>query len=143
MKKIFLFFIIAAALALTLTACAPSKPADLVGTTWKMTAQGELTNQTPAIAGIETSLTFTKDGKLSGNMGCNSMGGEYSISGQTITFNNVYATEMACPDPQMEQEGEAFVVLQGNTTYKIDGGTLTITSTDGNDTLTFTAAASK
>ncbi len=140
MKKTPLFIIIlSAAVALTLTACASNTSSGLSGTSWQLTAYGPKTSQSPALPNVETNLTLNADGTLGGRLGCNSMGGEYSISGQTITFKNIYATEMACDEPRMQQEGAAFAILQGATTYKVDGDTLTITSTNGNDALTFTA----
>ena len=139
MKKTVLFWTIAcAALLLALSACATNS-ASLTGNSWKLVSYGSVTGQVPAVANVETSLTFGTDGKISGKLGCNSMGGDYAVADGNITFNKVYATEMACPDPQMGQEGIAFLVLQNMTTFKIDGSTLTINSTDGKYTLTFVA----
>ena len=143
MKKTPLFFmILSTAFALALSACA-ANGTSLIGTSWKLASYGPKTAQKPAAANIDTNLTIGADNKLSGNMGCNSMGGEYTVSGQTITFKNVYATEMACPEPQMLQEGAAFQVLQGSATFSVDGDTLTVTSSDGLNVLTFTAVKTK
>jgi len=139
MKKITLFWTtICAVLVLVLSACATNS-ASLTGTTWKLTSYGPIAGQVPAVANVETSLTFGTDGKISGKLGCNSMGGDYSVASGNITFDKVFATEMACPDPQMAQEGIAFLVLQNTTTYKIDGNTLTINSSDGKYSLKFVA----
>ena len=143
MKKTPLFFIaLSAVFMVALSACA-ANGASLAGTSWKLASYGPKDAQTPAVAGINTNLTIGADGKLSGNMGCNSMGGEFTLSGQTITFKNVYATEMACADPQMLQEGAALKVLQGTASYTVDGDTLTVISAEGNDMLTFTAIKTK
>ncbi len=139
MKKTVLFWTIAcAALLLALSACAANS-ANLTGTNWKLTSYGPVSGQVPAVANVETSLTFGTDGKISGKLGCNSMGGAYTVASGNITFKQVYATQMACPDPQMAQESISFMVLQNMTTFKIDGSTLTINSTDGKYTLTFVA----
>ena len=143
MKNTPLFLLVlSTAFALALSACA-SNSSSLPGTKWKLASYGPKIAQTAAASDVDTNLTIGADGKLSGNLGCNSMGGEYTISGQTITFKNVYATEMACSDPQMLQEGAAFQVLQGSATFKVDGDVLTITSTDGSNVLTFTALKNK
>lgn len=143
MKKTPLFFmLLTAAFVLALSACAPNG-GSLAGTSWKLVSYGPKAAQTAAVAEVDTNLTIGTDGKFGGNMGCNSMGGEFTVSGQTITFKNVYATEMACVEPQMLQEGAAFQVLQGNATFKVDGDTLTITSADGLNVLTFTAVKAK
>ncbi len=143
MKHTSLFLtIFSAAFILLLSACAAGGPS-LAGTSWKLVSYGSKTAQTAATAGVDTNLTFGADGKLGGNLGCNSMGGEYTLSGQKLTFINIYATEMACQEPQMTQESTAFQILQGETTFKVDGDVLTITSTDGNRVLTFTAIKTK
>ena len=139
MKKTTLFLTIACAVLLfALSACAPNS-VSLTGTSWKLTSYGPVFGQVPAVPNVDTSLTFGTDGKISGKLGCNSMGGDYTVASGNITFKNVFATEMACPDPQMAQESIAFMVLQNMTTFKIDGNTLTINSTDGKYTLTFVA----
>ena len=143
MKKTPLFLIIvSAAFALVLSACA-SSGTNLAGTNWKLASYGPKVAQTAAASDIETNLAIGTDGKLGGNMGCNNMGGEFTISGQTINFTGVYSTEMACSEPQMLQEGAAFKVLQGSATFKVDGDVLTVTSADGLDVLTFTAIKTK
>ena len=145
MKKMYPFLtILSVALLLALSACS-SNSRGLSGTSWKLISYGPADSQTPAAPGVETSLTFRTDGKLSGHLGCNSMGGDYSTSGQNITLGAVFSTEMACPDPQMTQEGVAFQVLKSNDTvgFKLDGNTLTITSSDGKNALIFTAIAGK
>lgn len=140
MKKTTLFLtILSAAFAVALSACA-ANGASLAGTTWKLASYGPKVAQTAAASDVDTSLVIGTDGKLSGNMGCNSMGGEFTVSGDSITFKNVYATEMYCePESRMLQEGAALKVLQGTATYKVDGDVLTVTSSDGLDVLTFTA----
>ena len=145
MKKMTPFVtVLSVALLLALSACASSGPS-LVGTSWKLTSYGSVSSQTPAAPGIETSLTFGADGTLDGNLGCNSMGGNYSISGQGIKLMGILSTMMACPEPQMTQEGAAFQVLKSDDTvsFKLDGNTLTITSADGKNALIFTAIAGK
>ena len=143
MKKTPLFLImLSAAFALAISACA-ANGTSLVGTSWKLASYGPKVAQTAAISDVVTTLTIGADGKLSGNLGCNNMGGEYTVSGETITFKNVYATEMACPEPQMLQEGAAFKVLQDSVTFKVDGDILTVTSADGINMLTFTAIKPK
>ena len=143
MKKTPIFLILlSAAFALAISACA-ANGTSLVGTTWKLASYGPKVAQTAAASDVETSLTIGADGKLGGNLGCNSMGGEYTVSGDTITFKNVYATEMACDEPRMLQEGAAFKVLQDKATFKVDGDTLTVTSADGLNMLVFTAIKTK
>ena len=41
---------------------------------------------TPAVADVDASLTFSDDGNVSGSGGCNSLGGEYTLEDNQITF---------------------------------------------------------
>ncbi len=125
-----------------LSACAPSA-SSLAGTSWTLASYGPTFAPNAAAPGVDTNLTFGPDGKLSGSLGCNSMGGEYTLAGQNITFGPLFATEMACDEPRMTQESIAFQILQGTVSFKQTGTTLTITSSDGNNVLIFTAATIK
>ncbi len=142
MKKTPLFLLIL--FLPVLAACAPGGAAVLLtGTSWRLVSYGPASAPKPAMPDVETNLTFRPDGKLTGNMGCNGFGGDYTIQGEKITFGPIAATLMACSDPQMAQEGAAFQVLKDTASFKLDGGTLTITSADGNTVLTFAAATNQ
>lgn len=112
-----------------LMACAPSAPADDLNGKWTLAAYGDPASPTPALPNVKAHLIF-KDGQLSGNVGCNSFGGEYRISGDTITFEPVFSTEMACPDTDAQEQG-VLSVLQGTVTYKHNDTSLILTSADG------------
>jgi heat shock protein HslJ len=117
---------------IVLAACTGSSSASVDGQ-WKLVSYGSPSAQTLAAPGVETSIEF-KDGQISGNVGCNSFGGEYTVEDNTITFGPVMATEMFC-EAVAEQEAATLAVLQGKTTFTLDGNTLTITSEDGNTVL--------
>jgi len=148
MKKMTPFWILVpTALLLALSACAPQAPlrasaADaspnpLAGTSWKLIFYGPVSEPKGALADVETNLTFGANGQLSGTLGCNSMGGGYTVTDQTITFGSIFMTEMACDEPRMAQESAAFDVLKDTATFIVEGETLTITSTDGNNMMSF------
>ena len=122
MKKI-LFFLLAA--SLMLSACG-AQARSLVGS-WRLTAYGPENSTTQAVADSQASLTFSADGTVTGNSGCNGFGGAYEVDGDQITFSELVSTLMACTGPIMEQEGAVFQVLNGTADYRIDGDTLTIT----------------
>lgn len=107
----------------------PATSASLIGS-WKLTAFGSATAPTPAVAGVPAGLTFAQDGKVSGTSGCNGLGGDYTVTGDKITFGEFVSTLMACDPPIMEQEDAAHKVMSGTATYKIEGDTLTITNND-------------
>jgi heat shock protein HslJ len=108
-----------------LTACADKKPPSIEGQ-WKLVSY----NQTGAVPDVETSIEF-KDGQMSGDVGCNSFGGEYTVSGKTIKFGPVMSTMMFC-DAVADQESSTLTVLQKDATFILNGDRLTITSADGN-----------
>jgi heat shock protein HslJ len=122
--------------ALILAACSGMN--SLAGTSWALVSYGDLSSPTAAASGVETSLVFGTDGQVSGSMGCNGFGGDYSVSGDTLTFGSLISTMMACDEPRMTQESAAFAVMNGKTTYNLNGSSLTITSTDGAKVLLLT-----
>jgi heat shock protein HslJ len=136
--KLTLMFFIILTLAVTLAACgAPAAAADLGGTTWKLVSYGPPASATPAIPNASATLTFDKDGKVSGNAGCNSFSGNYTLSGSQVSFGPIAATLMACSDASMQQEAAVFSVLAGSRKYKLDAGVLTIFSESGDSVITF------
>jgi heat shock protein HslJ len=67
---------------------------------------------------------------VTGNAGCNGLGGSYTVEGDLVTFSEVVSTLMACDDPRMEQEDAVVQALSGTATFKIEGNTLTLTNND-------------
>lgn len=124
MKRIILFVI---ALSL-LSACSATPAVDVSGD-WSLVAYGDSAGPTPALPGVDTSLSF-KDGQISGNVGCNSFGGAYQLKGNTITFEPIVSTEMYC-EMVADQEQGVLAVLQGSVTVEREGSFLTLTSKDG------------
>lgn len=113
-----------------LAACGSGNSSASVVGTWKLVSYGSADKQTPAAEGVDTSIEF-KDGKLSGNVGCNSFGGDYKVDGDKITFGPVMSTMMACLNQSGDQEQGTLAVLQNTVKYAVSGDTLTITSADG------------
>ena len=109
-----------------LAACSSGNNSASVAGTWKLVSY----NQIPAVAGVDTSIEF-KDGKVNGNVGCNGFGGEYSVNGNSITFDKMISTMMACTDPIGTQESVTLAALNQTAAFAINGNALTITSTDG------------
>jgi len=116
-----------------LGACSAGKGASIQGQ-WKLISYGSVPNQTPAIADVDTMIEFDSEGRMSGNVGCNGFGGDYTVDGDTITFGPVMTTEMFCFNVA-DQESGTFAVLQGVTSFELDGNMLTITSADGNSSI--------
>ncbi|MFH8435091.1 META domain-containing protein [Streptomyces sp. NPDC018007] len=119
------------------------KPADLVGTRWTVTTllDGEAATTVPADLPRERAphLTFTENGTVRGNAGCNSFGGKAAVKGSTITFDRIVSTRKMCPQAEMEREKAVLAALRGPATYTIEGSELTLTG-DGGKGIGATAA---
>ena len=127
MKKLLLTLLV---ISLAISACAAQESsASLIGA-WKLTSYGPADSQTPAVPDTDAGLTFNEDGTVTGNSGCNGLGGDYTVEGDQITFGEFVSTLIACEDPIMTQEGAMQQVLNGTATYTIEGNTLTLTNND-------------
>ena len=114
---------------LMLAACAGGSSASVEGQ-WKLVSYGPASSQTPAAPDVETSIEFNSDGNMTGNVGCNGFGGEYSVKGDQMEFGPVMSTMMYCEEIA-EQESGTLAVFQETASFVLDGDTLTITSADG------------
>lgn len=109
-----------------------------MGTSWSLASYGTAENPIPAAAGVETTLKFGNDGQMSGSMGCNSFSGDYKVTGDKIEFGSIVSTMMACDEPRMSQESAAFQVLNGSTSFEINGDSLTISGADNTSAIILT-----
>lgn len=65
-------------------------------------------------------VTFAEDGGISGVGACNRLMGSYALQEKgRIEIGPLASTRMMCPD--MERETQFFGVLEGTTSYEIDG----------------------
>lgn len=76
-------------------------------------------------------LEFRPDGRIGGKASCNNYGGAYRVDEGKLNVSNMFATKMACPEPQMAQERALLSALEGDASYAMNGGTLTIDAADG------------
>ena len=119
-------------ICLAISACTAKNEgsaASLIGS-WKLTSFSRADVLTPAVTDTEAGLTFKDDGSVTGNSGCNGLGGSYTVEDDKITFSEITSTLMACDDPRMAQEGAVHQVLTDTATFKIEGNTLTLTNND-------------
>jgi heat shock protein HslJ len=104
----------------------------LMGTHWTVDTVISGTTASSTSNKNRAHLTFA-NGRVTGSTGCNSLGGDATISGQTINFGSgPITTKMACVDNGvMAQERGILEVLKGDVTYKIESGRLTLTHPGG------------
>jgi heat shock protein HslJ len=67
--------------------------------------------------GVKQIITFTKDGKVYGDSGCNRFTGTYKVKGDHLTIGPLASTMMACPEPQMSAEATFLTRLQAAVAY--------------------------
>lgn len=127
MKKVLKWLVL---FCVALTSCSLGDSAPIVGS-WRLVSYGDPASLTPAAPDVDTSIIFDEEGQMSGNVGCNGFGGEYSINGDSIVFGQVMSTLMFCEGPAGDQETAILGVLQDAASHAVDGDTLTITSADG------------
>lgn len=128
-----------ALIGILLAACSGGASADITGE-WKLLSFGPVSGpaSSPMLAApdVDTSINFGSDGRLNGNVGCNSFGGGYAVSGAQIKFDSLFSTKMACMGAVDEQERAVLATFAGSVNFKLTGDTLTITSADGSSEVT-------
>ena len=135
MKRLYLYLISLFVLSgVILAACSGAASNSLVGT-WRLVSYGSPGNLTPAAPDVDTSITFSEDGKIEGNVGCNGFSGDYTVEGNTITFGPIVSTLMFCEGPVGDQETTTLNVLAETVTFVMEGDTVTITSADGSSVI--------
>ncbi|MCX7645190.1 MAG: META domain-containing protein [Rhodobacteraceae bacterium] len=69
--------------------------------------------------GAEVTLVF-RDGRASGRSGCNRYTGGYGVSGEGLSFGQMAATRMACPEALMTLERDYLAALSRVSRFDID-----------------------
>lgn len=98
---------------------------------WKLISYGDVSNLNPALPDVDTSISFGADGKFGGTVGCNTFGGEYTVSGDQVTFGAVVSTLMFCEGIDAQESFVFAAVSDQKATYSINGNQLTLTFEDG------------
>jgi heat shock protein HslJ len=75
-------------------------------------------------------LQFTGDDRLIADAGCNSMQGSVRVSDGRLEVSDLASTGMACERPIMEQDQWLSRLLSAKPSWKLDGDTLTVASSD-------------
>jgi heat shock protein HslJ len=104
-----------------------SSQASLVDKKWKLTKlMGKPVSELDSSAQKVFILFSTEENRLSGNSGCNSFGGTYTLKeGNRFETSQLISTMMACEN--MDIEDQFMGVLQKSDTYILQGNRLQIT----------------
>ena len=136
MKRIRLLPLIVLLALVSISSCAPSTGMTLDGTSWELASLAGM----PLVDGSRITLSF-EDGEISGNAGCNSYFGEYTLSVGGLQVGAVSITEMACLSPEgvMEQETTYAHYLGSVVKAVREGSQLKLQDASGQDILVFSA----
>ena len=121
----------AAFIGATILAAAPAMAGDIAPASISSPV-GEYRTSTN---GVKQTITFTKDGKVFGDSGCNRFTGGYTTKGNSIKIGPLAGTLMACPDKQMKAESKFLTSLQAAKNFKATAATLKLTGAKGDLTL--------
>lgn len=107
--------------------------APLKGTEWTVTSVGDGKTATslPKALDDKVKLTFGKDGKVRGNLGCNRVTADATARDGKITLGSPGATRRMCPGTVMETERALLKLFGGKVSYEVDHRTLTLKAEDG------------
>lgn len=109
-------------------ACPQDQTAMLEKTLWQLSSFVAGAENQVVPSDISISLQF-ENGKVSGNGGCNNIGGAYIHDGNTVTVSNLLSTKMYCA-PAMRWESQFLQWLSQSQSYTIQGETLEINCGD-------------
>jgi heat shock protein HslJ len=103
----------------------------LVGPKWTVTSllDGEGSSSVPS--GVVAVLSFTDDGKVSGNTGCNILNGQARVAGDKVTFGAIGTTKRLCDEPANRVEAHILSVLQGEVGWRIEADRLVLAHPTG------------
>ncbi len=127
-------FVLTTLAALTLGACAKSASLNLDGE-WKLVSYGDASNPTAALPDVNAFIAF-QDGKLNGNVGCNSFGANYSLKDRSLTTDTSFSTKMYCQDTMAQEDAILQIISDATLKVSLNGNQLTLTSTDGASVIT-------
>jgi heat shock protein HslJ len=131
MKWIWMVFILLLAACIPVTGPEPAPPPEqieLEGTRWQLQSMsGE-----PVVPGSTVTLQFDPDNVAGGNAGCNHYGGDYTLEGSTLEFEDLFSTMMYCMEEGiMDQEMAFLEALRTAESVSVENDGMTITYNGG------------
>ncbi|MDG4860049.1 META domain-containing protein [Streptomyces sp. T-3] len=83
------------------------------------------------VPGTGAHVSIDEKGRASGNLGCNSFGGEATVKGDTLKVDKIAMTEMGCNEKITKLESAMMRAFSGELKAKVDGKQLTLTTAKG------------
>lgn len=109
-------------------------PADLLGTSWALTAMFV----DGAEVGGQATMEFPASGRVAGRAFCNRYVGPVELASGRVRVGSLAATQMACAEPLMTQEQRFLAALGRAARIERAGDTLTLRDGAGEALLRFT-----
>ena len=106
---------------------------ELGGTTWKLMQLGP----NGALDEAPASLSFSKDGKVTGNGGCNTFEGPYTVSGMVLKIGPLTVGKKVCGEAANKQEASLLKALEQAQTFQLGAANLSITTKMWNEPISF------
>lgn len=112
----------------------PAADGAIEGPEWKLV---EINGAAP-LDGPQVTLKL-ENKQAGGKASCNSYGGQYTLQGKKVAFQEVFQTEMACMDPAgvMDQESAYMQALLDTASFEMVGERLELKDANGETTLVF------
>jgi heat shock protein HslJ len=91
-------------------------------------------NGRDAVVGLKGDAPVTlsfKAGTVSGDAGCNTFRGGYTVDGKAVKIGPLALTRKACGEEAMQQERAFVAALESAATWAVEGGTLDMHRADG------------
>src|SRR5262249_43446703 len=95
------------------------------------------------LQGSSLTLSFSRDGKVSGSAGCNRYSGKFTADGEKVTITPLASTRKTCPQPAnlMQQEAAFLRALRGSATARVESDHLELRDAQGALTVSASRAA--
>jgi heat shock protein HslJ len=111
----------------------------LANTEWHLVTYNNGNTQAPLETDSEITLKFNEDNSIGGSGGINLYFGSYTQTGDRITFGTIGCTEMAGPQPLMDQESTYFRLIDSVRSFRNAGDSLELSDATGRVLLVFKA----
>ncbi len=109
----------------------------LAATNWSLVSMN--VNQVP-IPDTTLTASFDAAGGVSGDAGCNTYNGSYTVRGNTLTIGPLITTRQMCDLPIADQETAYLASLQSAVTFALAGDQLVIYDASNQEILRYNAA---
>jgi heat shock protein HslJ len=108
-------------------------PPSLTGATWRVTGVNNGREAVVSVVpGTRLTAIFGADGRVTGDTGCNTYAGPYTLAGSSLSFGPLITTRRACvSDDANAQEQQFLAALAATSTFELFGDRLTLRDPSG------------